>query len=538
MEHIDDLRLEETMAETYPGRHSAMEIIEDLRHTLNPDDILVNGSELPQLWIGYAEQSIEPAGWQALWRSDRNTSTQLKEKLLSPSLVEVVHVDYETLEATVEQIKDPDEEMRSVDGEQFGVRLTELHPLVKQENGAVNVEATHLALQKMRFFDNHLSFPWDSEVNENWFDVHLPVRVKMFCEMRTGSLNPEMAVRYRFLVKEAREAERKLQKMAEKVQDSDDEMEEETMLKIAELNTKLEQVQQDVEILLNPATRMLLFGSKVTRVKENEQPEVLLVVQGQSCHELHQILNRVERQFTPQLNVKCYPSLQAAVDDARTNDVVLIPTGIHSLLNINALRQGGTLRGIGSREDVVVHLGSNSEVGLFFETGHVTLKNLTILVNNKQSGVSSKGRLELEECAIRGPPGLDAADGEGGGGESAWKGFYVAPHSLVALRDCVVSHFDVGLRVRAGGRALLRATQIEACNIGILAEQHASIEIVDCDVKNCKENAIVVEMDAGASQDQQTVCGGVDLLKTVPETFQTEDCRCYGNAFNIKLEYC
>ena len=38
----------------------------------------------------------------------------------------------------------------------------------------------------------------------------------------------------------------------------------------------------------------------------------------------------------------------------------------------------------------MVHLGSNSEVGLFFETGHVTLKNLTILVNNKQSGVSSK----------------------------------------------------------------------------------------------------------------------------------------------------
>jgi hypothetical protein len=49
---------------------------------------------------------------------------------------------------------------------------------------------------------------------------------------------------------------------------------------------------------------MLLFGSKVTRVKENEQPEVLLVVQGQSCHDLHQILNRVEREFSPQLNLK------------------------------------------------------------------------------------------------------------------------------------------------------------------------------------------------------------------------------------------
>jgi hypothetical protein len=106
---------------------------------------------------------------------------------------------------------------------------------------------------------------------------------------------------------------------------------------------------------------------------------------------------------------RCYPSLQAAVDDARTNDVVLIPSGIHSLLNINALRQGGTLMGmnfysifvncrlkcfifsgVGSREDVVIHLGSSTEVGLLFEGGQVTLKNLTILVNNKQSGISVK----------------------------------------------------------------------------------------------------------------------------------------------------
>jgi len=46
--------------------------------------------------------------------------------------------------------------------------------------------------------------------------------------------------------------------------------------------------------------------------------------------------------------------------------------------------------GIGSMEDVVVHLGCNSEVGLTFETGHVMLKNCTILVNNKQSGISVK----------------------------------------------------------------------------------------------------------------------------------------------------
>ncbi len=88
--------------------------------------------------------------------------------------LQVVNVDYETLEATIELIEDVAEAK-----EQYTVLLTELHPLKTQENDAVNIEATHLALQKMRFFFNHLSFPWDSEINENWFDVHLPVRVKM-----------------------------------------------------------------------------------------------------------------------------------------------------------------------------------------------------------------------------------------------------------------------------------------------------------------------------------------------------------------------
>lgn len=46
--------------------------------------------------------------------------------------------------------------------------------------------------------------------------------------------------------------------------------------------------------------------------------------------------------------------------------------------------------GIGPREDITVHLGCNSEVGLAFDEGSVTLKNITILVNNKQSGISAK----------------------------------------------------------------------------------------------------------------------------------------------------
>ena len=51
-------------------------------------------------------------------------------------------------------------------------------------------------------------------------------------------------------------------------------------------------------------SRMLLFGSKITRVKSNEHPEVLLVVQDQTCLSLHQTLNRLESEFSPQLSIR------------------------------------------------------------------------------------------------------------------------------------------------------------------------------------------------------------------------------------------
>ena len=87
-----------------------------------------------------------------------------------------MNVDYDSLEASVELFGAQEEEETG----QHVVLLTELHPLSHQENGAVNIEATHAALQKIRFFQQFLILPWDSDIQENWFEVHLPVRVNMY----------------------------------------------------------------------------------------------------------------------------------------------------------------------------------------------------------------------------------------------------------------------------------------------------------------------------------------------------------------------
>jgi hypothetical protein len=51
--------------------------------------------------------------------------------------------------------------------------------------------------------------------------------------------------------------------------------------------------------------------------------------------------------------------------------------------------------GIGAKEDIVVHPGSNIEVGLTFDDGNVLLKNCTLLINNKQSGIAVKVNILL-----------------------------------------------------------------------------------------------------------------------------------------------
>lgn len=90
--------------------------------------------------------------------------------------LQVLNVDYQHLEAFVEVT---DDQCQPLDEQQHTVALIELHPLSRQENGAVNIEATHGALQRLRFFYQFLLLPWDCDIQENWFEVHLPVRVKM-----------------------------------------------------------------------------------------------------------------------------------------------------------------------------------------------------------------------------------------------------------------------------------------------------------------------------------------------------------------------
>ncbi|XP_059352802.1 uncharacterized protein LOC132088278 [Daphnia carinata] len=75
-------------------RMIAAQIVEDLKRCFDLENDFIKGQELQQIIVYYAEQTLEPVGWKALWMSDSNTSSNLKAKFVSSILVEVNNVDY------------------------------------------------------------------------------------------------------------------------------------------------------------------------------------------------------------------------------------------------------------------------------------------------------------------------------------------------------------------------------------------------------------------------------------------------------------
>lgn len=93
---MDEVKMEDgklaeidTLPETYPGGMNSADIISDLKHSFNPEKFNIRGSELQQMLIFYAEQYVEPGGWQAVWRRDPKTPEPSKTDLSGPAFVEV-----------------------------------------------------------------------------------------------------------------------------------------------------------------------------------------------------------------------------------------------------------------------------------------------------------------------------------------------------------------------------------------------------------------------------------------------------------------
>jgi len=69
---------------------------------------------------------------------------------------------------------------------------------------------------------------------------------------------------------------------------------------------------------------------------------------------------------------------------------------------------------------------------------------------------------------LRGASPVEGSEASDENKATSWKGLYVAADAQAFMKQCSITNFDVGLRVRAGGQVLLTSSEVVSCNIGIL----------------------------------------------------------------------
>lgn len=156
-------------------------------------DDFVPSSHIQKSWIFFLEMVVDVNGWQSLWKIPRLTCEKLDIPFPSVVLVLVLNVDFTSLNALVRVLAIQDD---ITIPEKNIVSLKQLWPTKKQDKSiGLNINATANALDMYRFFYLHLYMPWDRDEddNVNWKSNHLESRLRLYYDMKNGTLPRQTA---------------------------------------------------------------------------------------------------------------------------------------------------------------------------------------------------------------------------------------------------------------------------------------------------------------------------------------------------------
>ena len=153
-------------------------------------------NEVRRAWSCYLELVVNPSGWMAVLIPRADTARMLKVYAgrRGAMVVEVLNVNCDILEAEVKILKSSDDRMIS-DGFKTEVPIDELYPLKNQEYDMLNMNATVVALDLIRFFYQHIWMRWDEDNDiPDWPGQHLVNRINLHFSRASGKGNKATAI--------------------------------------------------------------------------------------------------------------------------------------------------------------------------------------------------------------------------------------------------------------------------------------------------------------------------------------------------------
>ncbi|KAK5648543.1 hypothetical protein RI129_003435 [Pyrocoelia pectoralis] len=448
----------------------------------------LTASQILQEWCMYLELSVDPCGWQAIWKIPRLTCGKLKIEFPTFALVYVESILYEDLSANILTVMLQDD----IDiPKEHCVPLIQLWPTEKQDKSVcLNLMSTANTIDMLRFFYINLFLPWDMEEDcANWFDKHLSSRLRLFYDLRNGTIPSTTADQIKGLLTEARHLETRQNRLLLEIDDDIPDVPESNPIveNLLDARVRMMQIRNEVEMLENPLLRTALLTNKT-----NLSPKDLSTTTVQYWAIFEEGIVDDVLAFFGQIkndignnDLICQSNLSLTLESARTNDVIFLNSGKHVFSSLCALSEGGVIKGTSSDGNTTLSF-INEDVMLDC-SGEIVLENINVDVGSAQCGILVRsGSVILKNCTIT-----------GNFKSSTHQGIIVLAAGKLIIEKCKISGFYTAIVINSKAKFSINDSTISEVNVGIKFYDDSKIAIRNTKFENCLYGGIYMETDNG-----------------------------------------
>ncbi|KAJ8249424.1 hypothetical protein GJAV_G00234670 [Gymnothorax javanicus] len=379
-------------------------------------DYMLGDCKTSEVWsftADYLEKVMEPCDWQALWCSD-----------CFDVLVEVVDVDYKSLEAEVQLVLPVQGEGRDcevteetvktvLEAKQHKVPLQQLQ-VVFDESG--DFDQTALAVEHLRFFCKHIWRQWDEEDDDefDYFVRCVEPRLRLHYDILEDRVPAGLVSEYHAVLQRCSETHREFSRLRNDLgSDSESELSNVSMVEGLRMCEQMEALTRKLRIIENPLLRYVLGyrgnSSQPSHSAKGPRPGGARVVHVVSCSMTVGLLQKLlADRLCPafsgeEFELQFYSDLLLALNSCYEGDTVLVCPGRYLVTGSICIPDSIQVEGYGMPDDVVIE--QNCKGDSFIETtgDDIKISNLKFIQHDAVAGTFRvrQGKLEMENCVLQ-----------------------------------------------------------------------------------------------------------------------------------------
>ncbi|XP_075212125.1 SHC binding and spindle associated nessun dorma isoform X2 [Lycorma delicatula] len=378
-----------------------------------------------------------------------------------------------------------------------GIPLIQLFPTVEQDSAIIDSFRMASFLHDLRFFFNHLWYPWDEERTQSpeWLSEHLENRLQLYYDIAAGQIQPKIRATVLNLIEKGNCLQKKIAEFEETLTnvESDDSISpnerdvvtsDMRYLSLCELRLKLNHVSDSLTFYEKKQIRNLLEKQIPEEIKVNDNKHLVSVAwSGGSPDELVSVMSKVSNFFIPEINIrfKCSYSLEKLLTESCCSENIFLGKGVYGLKSralpyhecssiqglensdqiiITDSEEGLSLLDISNREIIINDVklkASKVKYILIVRFGKCNLKNVKITGNDKQRigiFVNAGAQLVADNCFF----------------SDCSAAIHVDKDSTVVLRNCTFENNENGLEFEEGNIAIESCKFINNSGFAVIME--------------------------------------------------------------------